>query len=1064
MYLMNVSPVVASHTEWRTCGPLGGYSLPTGFDDSDQSARGTPISNKVQMIIESLRSTQSSLEMSDEIEGNVPPGQACKSAEGSFAGGQTKAGSPAVNQLVCAPVKNESTDSDSDDSVDRGIEEAIKEYLKEKDGHKRKVEASFFPSSKIPRLNSTTEMNNCSNEALSATTSQISKCLSAETPNARAYVPLKKYIKNKASIDDFPVDFDCSMKLPSGVIKKPPKATGLLKHDPSENEPSDSSSDDGIEEAIQRYQMEKIEQQSRGESCMPHEFTDESDSTSDDGIEEAIRSYQLQQLKKKSTTQPLLHTQKLGSRKKGKLKKKRNRPVKEFKSVLLPLDNPLSPMSSHQDGKGTRTHPCKEQPTTAPLKANTTAELMCAEAILDISKTVLSGAFHHSVEQRNNSLPESALPGSALPSRFPDNCPADESDGSSVDSEDGIEQEIMEFLERKAQLQQKPDSSSSGKEPHSVHETTKQDVNPKTCQRLSLTRKRRRKQENGCIASMSGSGNNPQAAPSKPLQEHKTESSALLFTQDSQGRNVAGLKAEKSGDKSSSLDSDEDLDTAIKDLLKTKKKSKKKVRDLKQKSRKGVKGDELSNASQINKLRHDATSKHGTLKKLTMGKNGMKLKSELSKNTFSETRLHKHAILKRTERTKTYNMTQKDDSSSVDSDDSIEQEIRRFLAQKAENGSATEGGKCAKVSSAMVAVPSHGKNIEENQLAEIPIRSKAASLSGSESNRPQITLTIPPSQRLLLGNSLLSIAGQSSPAQSDGVLEPADGAGAAKSEQSRQSPQSGQSTNETPKASTPCADRSQTIKWRQSFGLPVNDIGTLSRTPFHITSPNNVGGTVLTGPFHSRAAGSKPPPPSLAWSSVKTSRSPFGISTIKSPPIPRAAFFNLLSAPKERHSPSLTPDHKLQMTETESMVHIPKDKSVYVELESDRTNHVQVRSSEEGTAEVSLERELEKNVKKEELDEEEGFLDGDTDNSRKPVKEQGYSTLCLSSEIDPGLTVRPYIAFTSEERSSKTSWRHRIGKGNQLNSILQTPKQNRIPLHVRRRLKFIPVYRATDHL
>ncbi|KAM9820514.1 protein phosphatase 1 regulatory subunit 26 [Neosynchiropus ocellatus] len=1040
MYLMNVSPVVASHTEWRTCGPLGGYSLPIGFDDSDQSARGSPISNKVQMIIESLRSTQSSLEMSDEIEGNVPPGQACKSAEGFFAGGQSKAGSPAVNQLTCAPVpmENESTDSDSDDSVDRGIEEAIKEYLKEKDGHKRKVEAIFFQPSKIPRLDSTTETNNCSNEPPPATTSQISRSLSAETQNARAYIPLKKYIKNKASIDDFPVDLDCNMTLPSDVIKKPPKATSLLKRDPTEMEPSDSSSDDGIEEAIQRYQMEKIGQPNRGESFMPREFTDESDSTSDDGIEEAIRSYQLEQLKKKSATQPLSHKQKLGSRKKSKLKKKKNRPGKEFKAVRPPLDNPLSPMSCHQDGKGARTHPSNEQPTTAPPKANTTAELMCAEAILDISKTVLSGAFHHSVEQRGNLLPESTLPGSALASRFPD-CPADESDGSSIDSEDGIEQEIMEFLERKAQLQQKPDGSSSSKEPHSAHETTKQDVNQKKCQRLSLTQMRRRKQENGCVASMSGNANNPQAA-ARPLKEPKNESSALLFTQNSQGRNLTGLKAEKSGDKSSSLDSDEDLDTAIKDLLKTKKKSKKKVRDLKQKSSKGVKGDELSNASQTNKLRPDTTLKHGALKKLTMGKNGMKLKPELSKRTCSETSLREHATLRDNERTDLAsstllcNTTQKDDSSSVDSDDSIEQEIRRFLAEKAESSSTTEGGKCA---SAMLVVPSRGRNIkEEDQLAEIPIHSKDP-LSGQAtvSNPPQITLTIPASQRLLLGNSLHNIAGQSSPVQCGSLLEPADGAGAAKSKRSRQVPVSGQLTNEIPKAPTPCADKSQTIKWRQSFGLPVSDISTLSRTPFHITSPNTFSGTVLTSPFHSRAAGSKPPPPSPGWSSVKTSRSPFGISTMKTQPIPRSTFFNLLSAAKERqratHSPTHSPDHRLQMAETESMVHIPKDKSVYVELESDRTNHVQVRSRDEGEGELSLERELEKNVQRTEVDEEEGFLDGDPDNSREPEKKQGDSTLCLSSAIDPGITVRPYIAFTSKERSCKTSWRHRIGKGNQ---------------------------------
>lgn len=981
---MNVSPVVASHTEWRTCGPLGGYSLPVGFNDSDTdlSAKGSPISNKVQMIIESLRSTQSSLEMSDEIEGTVLPGQACKGAQSSFAGGQSKAGNPAISQQMRAPgpMKKENTDSDSDDSVDRGIEEAIKEYLKEKDGHKRKVEPNFFQPSKIPRLNSTTEMNNYNSEAQSATTSQISKSLSVEAQNARAYIPLKKYIKNKASIDDFSVDFDSNMMsksllLPLDEIKKPLKATSLFKNEPTEMDLSDSSSDDGIEEAIQRYQMQKIEQQNRGDTFTPNEFTDESDSTSDDGIEEAIRSYQLQQLKKKSAAQAFIHKQKLGSVKKSKLKKKKNRPAKGFKSFLSPPDYPLIP---------TRTHPSKEQLTAAPPKANTTAELMCAEAILDISKTVMSGAFHHS----------NAFPESTLPALFPDNHPADDSD-SSVDSEDGIEQEIMEFLEKKAQSQLKPECSSSSKELRSMHETTKQDDNQKKCQRLSLTRKRRCKQENGCLSSMMGSGNNPEATASKPSQEHTNESCSFIFTQNSRGRDLAGLKTEKSGDKSSSLDSDEDLDTAIKDLLKTKKKSKKKVRDLKQKPRKGVK-DELPN-----KFRPDKTLKHATLKKLARGKNGTKL----SKKSLLDGSLCKDAALRENERTQLpgstllCNTTLKDDSSSVDSDDSIEQEIRRFLAQKAE-GSTTESSNFVKVSSPMVPFPSQGKDTKvENQLADIPSKelSGRCSLLSSESKPAKITLTISPSQRLLPGDSFFSVAGQSSPTQSGSLLEPADGAGAVKSENTPTSIR-GHSTKEIPKVSTPSADKSQTIKWRQSFGLPVNDISTLSRTPFHITSPNQCSGTKLTSPFQSMAAGPKPLPPAPAWSSVKTCRSPFGVSTVKTTPVPaRSPFFNLLSVAKERsHATGASPlstDHRPQMAETESMVHIPKDKSVYVELESDRTNHVQVRSKEDGEVEVSLERELEKNVKMEEIDEEEGFLEGESGNSRKPEKQQGYSAL-----------------------------------------------------------------------
>ncbi|TKS84652.1 28S ribosomal protein S2, mitochondrial [Collichthys lucidus] len=77
-----------------------------------------------------------------------------------------------------------------------------------------------------------------------------------------------------------------------------------------EEDSNDSSSDDGIEEAIQRYQLEKKEQQNKREAFSPHAFKEDSDSTSDDGIEEAIRCYQLEQLKEKSVLQPFLHKQK----------------------------------------------------------------------------------------------------------------------------------------------------------------------------------------------------------------------------------------------------------------------------------------------------------------------------------------------------------------------------------------------------------------------------------------------------------------------------------------------------------------------------------------------------------------------------------------------------------------------------------------------------------------------------------------------------------------------------------------------------------------------------------
>lgn len=103
------------------------------------------------------------------------------------------------------------------------------------------------------------------------------------------------------------------------------------------------------------------------------------------------------------------------------------------------------------------------------------------------------------------------------------------------------------------------------------------------------------------------------------------------------------------------------------------------------------------------------------------------------------------------------------------------------------------------------------------------------------------------------------------------------------------------------------------------------------------------------------------------------------------------------------------PSHRSQCPiedETESMVHIPKDKSVFVELESNRTNHVQVRSRErsEGKERVDLQKERKREGESMKIDDkevqlertEEEFIDEAdcvSGNRRNPEKKQGFSTL-----------------------------------------------------------------------
>lgn len=990
---MNVPPVAVTQTEWRTCGPPGGYSLPVCFNDSDPelSTRGTPISDKVQMIIESLRCTQSSLEMGDEIEGNVPSGQdghtqVCKVPMGSYGGAKSKSKGATENPPadVSPAMNHESSDSDSDDSVDRGIEEAILEYLKEKDGHKRKAEPcfTFLQSSKIPRKNPSvpevSKQNSDSSRFIMAN-NQIPK----ETPTAAAVVPIKKYIKHKAFLHENTIQKSDPHKssqtktfvLPKEGAQSASKTISLFNKVKCsvtvklEEESNDSSSDDGIEEAIQRYQLEKKEQQNKREVSNPYQLIEESDSTSDDGIEEAIQRYQLEQLKEKREVRPFLHKQKMFSKslmhavgstsmenmKKCKLKKKKSRTEKEAKaiqplssSVFIPTDASSSE-SSKSKGNGLHRFEMesfKERPTSTPgpPKVNTTAELMCAEAILDISKTVMPEAFH-----QNIGLSGCAPSESSMQSSLPDNGKDEESDGSSIDSEDGIEQEIRKFLEQKAQMHKQSPDSVATQEPQCSNDAEgvkeKQVTTQKMLPRLSLTQRRKHREENMTENKMK------ETSP-KPLPEHRRESSQ---------------RGEQSGDKSSSLDSDEDLDTAIKDLLKTKKKSKKKTRDLKSKRCLKDKGSVQENlSSQPKKLKHSPNSKRSALKKVRKVKDDMKNRTGMSKKTILQQKKAEKSKVRDTHNGETapesrdtllFN-TQTDlhireDSSSVDSDDSIEQEIRRFLAEKAKVSTPDKSKEDISRNGTDVVCPIlQEKDIElENQLAEIPLQN-VSPISG-ESPRNQLTpqRDSKPTQqtpRPDISSSRVQLHMSSVLPCDSNLLEPADGAGAARKEQNTDVQDVSSQTERVRPSPSVAHSLSESIKWRQSLGLPTTDPRILSRTPFHVTSSRTTETSSADAPYQSGGITPKAQTPVPAWSSARTSRPAETTANTTF----RPSVLNLSSMARQHPRTSLMRSlvsDRSQCTmegETKSMVHISKDKSVFVELESNRTNHVQVRSRE----------------------------------------------------------------------------------------------------------------------
>ncbi|XP_056147057.1 protein phosphatase 1 regulatory subunit 26 [Lampris incognitus] len=1033
MFLMNVPTVAATGSEWITGGPPQGYSLPL-FNDSDTelSGSGPPISDKLEMLIDSLRSSQLSSNMDYEIEGNAPSGQEvhsqfCKVGMGPFVGPMSNTKGPTENQRVdiSLPVNCESQGSDSDDSVDRGIEEAILEYLKEKNDHKRKAEPSTnvpLPS-KIPRKNplipEISKQHSDTNKVLTASNHFLKN--EVETPTA-PILTMKKHIKKKTPFNENPVN---KMNTNNGAMTNSISTREQMQYFPKTNcikvnypvtvegqeDSPDSSSDDGIEEAIQRYQLEKKEKQNRSmEACEPQRFKEELESSSDDGIEEAIRCYQLEQQKGKSVFKPLFHKQKHISQstlhpseststdnfKKHKLRKKKKRTAKKVSVVLPPssFSKPKSTLIGTAKCKGngapsSEVEPLREQHIPATPKVNTTTELICAEAILDISKAVMPAAFVTNVglSDINPTQPLSH------PSNFLDGG----SDDSSVDSEDGIEQEIRKFLEQKAQMHKQPPNSAaitaepdSMKEPENVK--TKQDVLQKKAGRLSLTAKRKNKEEKCNISKEPVIDHKiNENMVFKSLQEHIKGSSSLVYSERIETQPSAELeKMERSGDKSSSLDSDEDLDTAIKDLLKTKKKLTKRERDMKLETRFKNADLQLRKPLQAKTIKTSPISKHGGLKKLHKSRYGTRENSKLSKQSmlqFKKSNKKSEQIIQMADTDKQKGAEDRDfqmqhnnleENSSVDSDDSIEQEIRKFLAEKAKTSTTAktkeENLQSKGAVEACSPFPDTGIKLE-NQLAEIPRNFTPLSepaLPSPENKTSHDKEEFPTTQTALpKTSSSPATTSASSPfsALSDNpiLFEPADGAGAARTEKRRFNIKSSTIQNLTPDMGRGQPHLSPNIaqsyfnaKWHHSLGPPTTETrgAYFGGTQFPFTSFRNSENESAALPCQRGDITTKPQtsvsiPGAVTWSS-RSSPSFHSSSENLVSTMPAPTFFNPLSAVRLYQGTSflksIAPEgHRSsepRSEQNEVTAYNSSEQGAFVKLASNRSTHIQVQSRE----------------------------------------------------------------------------------------------------------------------
>ncbi|NXK62458.1 PPR26 phosphatase, partial [Sylvietta virens] len=878
MFLMDAPPLVALQTKWESFGPARNCRYPVCFPESDGNVTRTSVSAKVQMIINNLQSQEPALGMNNECGCVVQKKQ--KGEKGT--GARVTSSStllrkhPQYTPCGCPEDSDGSQveenvefgtlllDSDSDDSVDRGIEEAIQEYLKTKSKSaqslprnaertenvsrdkrfKREFSQNKVVSNLLPvkfkaemlseeylsdHLGIGKRLQPASPQSISSDDSfeqsihaeivqflnekkqqEISKCVTEEDKkDSRVRSVLKCNKEATSRTNCGAVKQGCNALL----LRHHPKlqkssATSKCLQSKIQAEPSDFSQVNQayLEMATAsqpwlRMRGEQNEEQNEGSGAhywepgeaLIKESMHTSDSSSDDGIEEAIQLYQLEKIRKEAgpaaNCVPLQREQ---FDPKGMADISASLTISSTKSASPEIHkNPISNKRKEINSKSTGLESTSndfnklfkplrkarhfalpenkiaacELTLQASCRADTSAELMCAEAILDISKTIMPSQMGSD----NKALTADSFFSPQLLSSS--RC---ESDSSLVDSDDSIEQEIRAFLALKAQsenLGTKPPSLSRSiqmplpSNPNSLTDTLEPAL-PKTL-KLSLSRKRRLKRE-GRTAKQGGSkppehletglfqpGNyskfptlqeehasrNPaelrDAQSNKDPRQQQLMSPKLsgsdgsrcvaldsvnpfLQVQSSTRKPVKNAtqtpERERSGDESSSLDSDEDLDSAIKDLLRSKRKLKKKSKDQKAQCKKKVRFSETETPllDEFSSLQQNEWKcKNPSLVKSCLSKPRKAVRENAVRNPPDNIKLpnDKPETMKNLE----FNLQLKkgnkpkpasnqrgaknrkcafpavsdaSDSSSVDSDDSIEQEIRRFLAEKAKDSAS----------------------------------------------------------------------------------------------------------------------------------------------------------------------------------------------------------------------------------------------------------------------------------------------------------------------------------------------------------------------------------------
>ncbi|XP_073415562.1 protein phosphatase 1 regulatory subunit 26 isoform X2 [Dendrobates tinctorius] len=775
MFLLNAPPPAAFQTQWTPFGCNVPCRVPTSLPQPAQ------VASEVEGTIDSPQSDESSGTVTLEYERIMQ-----KNRKGELIVNGGLRSSPAVFRenarekatfIVPAHFRDtieEDSDfmglaleSDSDDSVDRGIEEAIQEYLKNKG---TTPPLSCSPAAKILEIPESDgeKVKSAQNDILARKSPvkmvtspkvcdffpgpSLSRCSSPDSVGSDD--SFEESIKKE--IEQFLIE----KKLQNNVNETSPDKKATTSHSAAKLKPKPTKVEKprpklrikgtAVKTVFESFDLLSKNLKSKAESCksivrpktvldplkpnvlrsLPpasSQSPDLSDSSSDDGIEEAIQLYQLEKSRLEGT---LSSTPRTSPEKDGK----NTASDDGHCQMKISLLDPQKKSTDYRKRKLPNVKPTATQnlpnkralhsgdEAAATLRVETATELMCAEAILDISKTILPSQPDRSFVASQNK--PSAQPASP--------CSSD----SSVDSDDSIEQEIRTFLANKAQVESLCVTSAKQPPKEQMSEPQKQPFLPNT--KAAGTSKSKGSDNKGVLKDSPRKGGEPvnvdsspgHSSMSKQVQGKTIETGpggcpklpcqaedarhhiiqAMERLESSPGASgekrklYIKMRSNSSGDKSSSLDSDEDLDSAIKDLLRSKRKCKKRPKDGRPQCKKKVRFAETATRLLetvgvmdqkdcsptplvVKSCLVSSDAKDNSFKK---SKTILKLKDEkkfpvgnaelstVSKTVESPLPCASDKSVKISSA-----LPDTQDSSSVDSDDSIEQEIRKFLADRA---------------------------------------------------------------------------------------------------------------------------------------------------------------------------------------------------------------------------------------------------------------------------------------------------------------------------------------------------------------------------------------------